>query len=200
MNLNILKIILIATSFLPVQLFSQSEAGYKLLALGGVFSPSDDEIRNIYGDALLGKVELAAPLSPFSRLRLGANVFSRNGDPFYQSGDFNAGDVADLTLKGVSLSLETNPFRKNKTQVQLYFGAGVDYVFANEEILGRETGDGSAIGAHISVTPEFPLSQRVSFVAEASYRWLEITFKSGRNRYKFNLSGASLLIGLALRL
>lgn len=68
MKLKILSALFVF-AFLPAQLFSQSEHEYKLLALGGVFSPSDDEIQNIYGQTLFGKIELAASLNPYSRLK-----------------------------------------------------------------------------------------------------------------------------------
>ncbi|MFQ6113312.1 MAG: hypothetical protein ACE5NG_04380 [bacterium] len=181
-------------NFVPVWLFGQDEPRFQLIALGGVFSPIDNEIQNIYGGGPTGQIALAASVGEYGRVKFGGNFFNRSGDPFYQSRDFDAGDPAELTLTGLSLSLEANPLTAGYPR--LYFGAGVEYVFGKEEITGQESGDGGAIGARLSVTPEFRLSQRISFIAEAGYRFLELTFKSDRDRYRFNLSGASLLLGL----
>ncbi|MCH8874098.1 hypothetical protein IH824_15230 [candidate division KSB1 bacterium] len=192
-----LKIIALLTCLFPLQLIAQSNNGWQLIALGGVFTPIDEEIQNIYGDAPLGKIVLSSPLGKQGRLKFGVNSFNRSGDPFYQSPDFNAGNVADLTLTGVSLSLETNPLTSGHPIVRL--GAGIEYVFGKERIVEQKSGTGRAVGAHLSLTPEFPISKRVSFFAEASYRFLEITFKRDRDRYKFDLSGANLLVGLGYK-
>ncbi|NIR47312.1 hypothetical protein GWO43_02405 [candidate division KSB1 bacterium] len=189
---------LLVIAIIPTQGFAQSNQPWQVSALGGVFSPADDELQNVYGDAAVAKLAVGTPIGQWGRLRFATDYFNRDGDPFYQSKDFDAGDAGELTLTGISLSLQTNPLTTGYPR--LYFGAGVDYVFAKEEIIGQDTGDGSAIGAHVSFTPEFRISQRLIFVTEASYRFLEITFKSGRERYQFNLSGARLLIGLGLNL
>lgn len=178
---------------LPSVLLGQTN-GLQLMALGGVFSPSDDEIQNVYGDGPSGKLALSVTLSEISRLKIATDLFKQNGDPFYQSDDFNAGDAADLSLTSISLAVEVHPLTPGYPR--LYFGAGVDYVFAKEEIVGQKTGDGGAVGAHFSIIPEIRLGNNLSLLAEISYRFLEITFKSDRDRYKFNLSGANLLIGL----
>lgn len=185
--------ILVALSILPSLLLGQAK-GLQLMALGGVFSPSDDEIQNVYGDGPSGKLALAVTLSEISRLKIATDLFKQNGDPFYQSDDFNAGDAADLSLTAISLAVEVHPLTPGYPR--LYFGAGVDYVFAKEEIIGQKTGNGGSVGAHFSIIPEIRLGNHLSLLAEVSYRFLEITFKSDRDRYEFNLSGANLLIGL----
>jgi len=196
MKISIVKI-LILINLVPLQLFGQTNNRWQLIVLGGVYSPIDDEIQNVYGDGPTGEFALAAPVGRSGRLKFGASFFTRKGDPFYKSDDFDAGDAGELTLAGPSLSFETHVLTAGYPR--LYFGAGVDYVFGREEITGQETGNGEAIGAHISLTPEFRLSNRILFLAEASYRFLEITFKSGRDRYRFNLSGASLLVGFSFK-
>lgn len=192
-----LKIIVLLACLFPLHLNAQSKNDWQLIALGGVFTPANEEIQNIYGDAPLGKIVLSSPLGKQGRLNFGVNSFNRSGDPFYQSPDFNAGNAADLRLTGVSLSLATNPLTSGHPIVRL--GAGIEYVFARERIVAQKSGIGRAVGAHLSLTSEFPFSTRISFFAEASYRFLEITFKRDRDRYKFDLSGANLLVGFGYK-
>ncbi|MFQ5677738.1 MAG: hypothetical protein ACE5G1_17750, partial [bacterium] len=124
----------------------------------------------------------------------GRDLSRRSGDPFYKSPDFDAGNAANLSLTGFSLTLENNSSAHDFPMLRL--GAGIDYVFGKETITGQASSTGQSIGGHISLTPEFPISHRISFFAEAGYRFLELTFRHERDRFKFNLSGANLLIGL----
>ncbi len=181
---------------MPLNLFGQNDGRWQLLMLGGVHAPADNEVQNIYGSGPFAQVALAAPLGERGRLRLTANHFRREGDPYYQADDFDAGNAGKLTLTGVSLILETRgPTARNP---RLFVGAGVVYVFGSEKISGLATSYGDGLGLCVGLAPEVRLSERFSLAAEAGYRLLEITFHSGKDRYRFNLSGGSLLIGLAV--
>ncbi len=183
---------------IPCCVFSQDVGRWQLVALGGAFSPSDDEIQNIYGASFTGKVAVTAPLGKRGRIRIGGSFLERKGDPFYQSRDFYLPDAGQLSLRGASLTFETRARSANNPR--LYLGAGVDYVFGREKINGLDASTGGAIGAHVSLTPEIDLTSTLAFTAEISYEFLELTFRNGRNRYKFNLSGARMLAGLAFKL
>jgi hypothetical protein len=182
----------------PSSLFAQEGDRWQLLALGGVFSPIDEEVQNIYGASLTGNIAVTAPLGKRGRIRLGSSLLERRGDPFYQSRDFYLPGAGKLSLRGVSMTLETHA--RTTGNPRLYIGGGVDYFFGREKLNGLDASKGGAIGAHLSLTPEIRVTSTVALVAEASYQFLEITFKSGRERYKFNLSGARLLAGLAFQL
>ncbi|MFQ5649952.1 MAG: hypothetical protein ACE5IY_08415 [bacterium] len=190
-------IVFTALLMLPAQGFAQNGGRWQVMAVGGVFSPAEDEIQNIYGDGVAGEFALALPLGASGRLKLGLDRFQRDGDPFYKADDFNAGNAADLSLTGISLALQSHALTRSFPR--LYFGAGIDYVFGREEIAGQKASTGGAIGAHVAVMPEIRLNSRLSLLAEARYRFLEMTFKNGRDRYRFDLSGASLLLGLGYR-
>ena len=194
MKRKLILTISLLSLFIPLTAFAQIGDQWQIFVLGGVFSPVNDEIQNVYGDGPTAHFALASALGQRGRIKLAVNYFNQNGDPFYRSVDFVADNAGELTLTGASLSLETNPLTNKYPH--LYFGAGVDYVFGKESITGLADGDGNGIGAHLSFIPEFQISQRLSLVVDATYRFLEIKFKSGRNRYQFDLSGANLTIGL----
>lgn len=181
----------------PLTAFAQSDGRWQVIVLGGVFAPVEDDLQDTYGTGLTGKLAFSGPLGSRARLKLAADYFQHAGDPFFASDDFIPDDVGELTVVGGSLSLEACALASRYSR--LYFGAGVDYVYGRETIFDDRS-DGSDIGAHISFSPEFRFSKLASFVAEAHYRFLEIHFKNGNQRYQFNLSGPSLLVGLAFYL
>ncbi len=57
-----LKIVVLLVCLFPLQLIAQSNNSWQLIALGGVFTPIDEEVQNIYGDAAIGKIVLSSPL------------------------------------------------------------------------------------------------------------------------------------------
>lgn len=188
----------VVLTLIPLMTFAQEGSRWQLLVLGGVFSPADDEIQNVYGTPMTGKVALTMPLGELGRMRIAGTYLERRGDPFYQTPDFFAGDASELTLKGVSFTIESRA--RTAKNPRIYFGVGVDYVFARERITGLNGSKGEAIGAHLVLTPEVELTKTVALIGEVGYQFLQITFKSGRNRYRFNLSGARLLAGLAFKI
>jgi hypothetical protein len=181
---------------LPLNLSAQNNGRWQLLLLGGVHAPGAEEVQNIYGNSPFAQVGLAAPLGERGRLRLAANHYRRDGDPYYQAKDFYAGETGELALTGLMLMLETRgPTAHNP---RLYAGAGVVYVFGTEKIDGQPTSTGNGLGLCVALAPEMQFSKRISLAVEAGYRLLEGAFENGKDRYRFNLSGGSLLIGLAI--
>ncbi len=180
-------------------LHAQARQRPNLTFLGGMFSPSDDEIQNIYGGAWTAHATVPVPLNPRTRLKLGGHVVHTHGDPFYRTDDFAAGEVATLRLAGGTLGLEANPFDPLRYP-KLYFGAGVDYVFGRETIRGQPAATGQSVGAHLSAAAEFRLNAALLLAVQAQYGFLNLPFRSGRNRFKFNLSGAAVLAGLGFQL
>ncbi|MCG8603452.1 hypothetical protein MJD09_00420 [bacterium] len=198
MRNRVKAIFILLVLMVPSTIFAGDGDRWQLLALGGVFSPIDKEVQNIYGASFTGNLAITAPLGKRGRIRLGGNLLERQGDPFYQSRDFYLPDAGKLSLRSISMTLETHA--RTTGNPRLYIGGGVDYFFGREKLNGLDTSEGGAIGAHLSLTPEVRVTSTVALVAEASYQFLEITFKTGRERYKFNLSGAKLLAGLAFQL
>lgn len=174
----------------------QGDDRYQLIMLSGVHRPVDKEVQNMYGSGPLVQLAVTAPLGERGRLRLTANYFRRDGDPYYQADDFDAGDAGEISLTGVSLNIETRgPTVYNP---RLYIGAGLVYLFGTEKVRHLATSRGDGLGVCVSLAPEVRLSQRFSIAAEAGLRLLEVMFQSGKDRYRFNFSGGSLLIGLAV--
>ena len=178
----------------PTKLLGQNEDNWQIIVAAGAHSPSEEEIQNIYGGGFIGTVGFAMPLGELGRIQFRASHVRHKGDPFYRLADFNAGEAAKLTLTGLSFTIETRT--RGVENPRLHFGFGVGYVFAREKIVRVDSNNGSSIGAHISLAPEIRVSEKLSIMAEASYQLLEVTFTSGRDRYQFDLNGASLLMGL----
>ncbi len=184
--------------FLPWQAQTQDADAFQLHLLGGTFSPGNDELQNIYGNGFSGKIALATDIGTKGRLKLGLSRLRRAGDPFYDSPDFYAGDASTLTLYDAILSVETDFLTPGYPK--LYFGVGVNYASAKETLIGQPDSKGSNLGASLSISPEVRLVEHFLLIAEVGYRFLEMPFKSGRNRYQFDLSGASFMLGIGYNL
>ena len=125
MKNEIISVALFTLFLVPGHLLAQSDGRWQLVALGGMFSPSDDEIQNIYGASLTGKVAVTAPLGKRGRIRIGGSFLERKGDPFYRSRDFYLPDAGQLSLRGASMTFETRA-RSAKNQSNHVFGLEVD--------------------------------------------------------------------------
>lgn len=193
--MNKIGFLTLGLSILPCQLAAQNDTAWQLSTLGGVFAPNQTELQSIYGNGFAGSLQAAVKIGASGRLQAGFDRFQRRGDPFYRSAEFDAGNAAELTLTGLSFTLQSHALTRGYPR--LYFGAGLDYVFAREKIREQGVSKGQTVGAHFSLTPELRLSRRLFLVANASYRFIEVTFKNDRSRYTFDLSGTSLLVGLA---
>ncbi len=180
---------------LAAPLCAQTNNGLQLLVTGGVFAPQDDGIEAVYGDGPQLNVALGISVGKTGRLRLGGSYFEQDGNPFFDIPDFDGGNLADLRLTGLAMTLETHALTRGWPRI--YFGAGVDYLFARERISGLRDATGRSVGAHFAVTPELKLSTRLRLVSEVRYRFLEVNFRAGDQRYEFDLSGTNLSMGLA---
>lgn len=176
---------------------AQNPDAYQLIVLGGVFSPVDEVMQGAYGDGFMGQIALGIPFTEELRLRLGVSHFRRSGDPFYQFDDFDVGRAGQLTLTGIIFGLEHNTIESGYAG-RLQWGVELEYVRGSEELFDRENSRGSGMGLRFSLAPEFSVSSRVSLVLEGSYRFLTLHLRRDRDRYRFDLSGASLLAGLEI--
>ncbi len=181
---------------LPVRANAQNPDGrrWQLFALGGAFSPSNDALQSIYASSFTGKVALSTRLGERGRLQLGLQMSQRKGDPFYNSAGFDAGNAATLRQTGLSLLAETDLLTPNYPK--LYLGAGIEYLFARETITEQPAGRGNNVGAILSVSPELRIAGHLLLLSQINYRFVEMTFRSDRTRYRFNLSGVSILVGV----
>lgn len=161
---------------------------------GGLYSPLSDDIQNIYSTGAVGQVSIAASMGLQSRLKVTGNLFRKSGNPYISINDFSAGDAGKLSLNSVGMLLEIGGRGAHNPQVWL--GAGLLYFWGSEAIdgLGKNRGDG--LGAMFSLSPEFQISRKLFLITEASLRLVDIKFRDGNQRYTFNLSGATLSLGL----
>lgn len=167
-------------------------------AMGGVFSPLEEEIQNVYGSGPILQLKLVAAINEQSRLKIGVSHFRSSGNPFYRLNDFLAGDVATLSMNSLSLILELGG--KSAQNPKIYVGAGVFYSFGSENIEGVGTNNGDGLGGLFSLSPEFQLSNNVFLVMEAALRLVEVKFRNNNRRYTFNLTGGTLSLGIAYKL
>jgi len=165
------------------------QAGFTI----GPHSLVNDEMQNIYGNGLSGKLSLTTALHEKARLRVSVSRFNRDGDPFFRSPDFDAGDISNLKIIDFGIGFEV---ASSIRYPRVNLGAGLNYVLAKEAIVGQSDSNGSDIGAHVYLSPEIQIRGPLLLVFDLSYRFLEMTFKNNRDRYTFDLSGASLLAGV----
>jgi len=184
-------------AFAAVPAHSQSVRNWEFIAIGGVFVPQDDAIDDTYGQGPQGNVALGIPVGGRARMLVGLSYFREKGNPFLDgtSRVFNGNDTATLTFSNLSLALETHALTGGWPRI--YLGAGIDYVFAKDALIGLADGTGRSVGAHFSVKPQIKLADKLALVTAVQYQLLEINFKSANQRYKFDLSGTSLMAGLS---
>lgn len=181
--------------FLPASGQAQLDSRWQVFVMGGIYSPIEEEVENIYGSSFQGLLALSSPLGDFGRMKVVADFLQTKGDPYYRNKDFRAGDAATLSLRSVALLIETSGRSANNPR--LFLGAGLVYAVAREKIVGVSSNPGDGIGVQFAVAPEVRLLSRISLVADAAYRFLQLTFRNDKDRYRLNLSGGSLKFGLA---
>jgi len=169
----------------------------QIALLGGAFSPFENEVQRIYGTGPQGQIQLGLPLGQFGRITFGAGYFRKSGDPYYRAEDFDAGNAGRFEILPLSLRIEIAGLGGRHTKV--FVGAGLDGIWVRENITGLPRSTGGTIGAHVSVHPEFYLSGPFALVTEGRLQFADVTLRTGRTRYDFNLSGVSLMAGLAYR-
>lgn len=170
---------------------------WQILGFGGVYWPIQDEVQNVYGSAPHWQLTLVAPLSDGGRLRVGGSHMRRAGDPYFGTQDFNAGDVATLSLTGLSMLLELSS--KAAHNPRLHVGAGLLYYFGAEEIMGHEDASGDGLGAVFSLSPEFQVTPRLIVALQTSLNLINVNFRRARQRYDLNMSGAAISLGVGYR-
>lgn len=170
----------------------------QMQVLGGLFSPVSDDMQDMYGTAPLGQLYLVAAMNEQSRLKIAGNLFRKSGNPYIALDDFIAGDPARLALNSVGLLLEVGG--RGTQNPKVYIGAGLLYCWGSESIDGMGSNSGDGLGGVFTLTPEFQLSQKLYLAMEASLRLIEVQFTDHNQRYRFNLSGGALSIGLGYQL
>lgn len=201
-----LKQATIAAMLFLIAPFLQASAGpdarsssqrLQIAILGGAFSPFENEVQRIYGTGPQGQLQLGLPLGKFGRITLGAGYFRKAGDPYYRAGDFDAGNAGRFEIFPLSLRIEISGMGGGNTKV--FIGTGLDGIWVRENIKGLPKSTGATIGAHLSVHPEFYLAGPFVIVTEGRLQFADVTLRAGRSRYDFDLTGVSLMAGLAYR-
>jgi len=177
--------------------FGDASRRPQISLLIGAFSPFENEVQRIYGTGPQGQLQLGMPFGKLGRVTLGAGYFRQAGDPYYRADDFDAGNAGRFEVVPFSLRVETSSLGGRNTKV--FIGAGLDGVWVRENIKGLPNSTGATIGAHVSVHPEFYLNGPFAIVTEGRLQFADVTLKSGRNRYDFDLTGVSLMAGVAYR-
>ena len=179
-------------------LLSAQQSGWQLHVMGGLFTPADIEVQNIYGSAGTVQLALAVPVGSHHRVRFLGRFVSQKGDPYYILPDFYAGKAASLRWLNTGILFEFHS--RYETNPRIYVGAGLQYSFGWEHIVGIGTNRGDGLGLLTAFQVQFRLAERLHLIFEPSLALNQLVFRPGKNRYRFNLSGAYYLFGFVYRL
>ncbi len=178
---------------LSTPLFAQTK-GWQVQLLGGVFTPLRGELENVYGNTPALQLALRAPLGENGRLKIGASYYGASGDPYYFARDFNAGDnTGQFRMAAIDLGVELTSAKM--TNPRIYLGAGISYYYGAHEIKNLEKYTGQGLGAVFTLAPEFRVNDRVSIMLEPALRLGDLRLRGDTERFRFDVTGASISLG-----
>lgn len=189
----VLVAVLLPVASLPAQENSRWQARLQ----AGMYYPASADIQDIYATAKALTAGLTMPLGTKSRIRAQVHLASASGDPYFSTPDFYAGDVAHLRMRTLGFMLETRGHEG--AGPALWPGVGVVFVTGSEKIDGVSDSALLGVGGVVGINPEIALTKTLVIQGEIAFRFLDGTFREGKTRYRQNLSGVVLTLGLAWR-
>lgn len=184
-------------SQLPVAPAGAQERAWEIRGEAGLFAPAGEMLQDVYGTAPWVQGSLATRVGASGKLRFFGAHAQKTGDPFFQIDDFQAPNAGKLSWSHVGIGFEWAPWRTENPIIWL--GMGMYYGFGTETLFGRVKNHGSGLGGETSLTAEFPMGAKLAFLAGAVYRVQELAFRSGGDRYRFDMNGGNLLVGFAYK-
>jgi len=171
--------------------------------LMGVYSPFDDEMKGIYGSAFSLSGQYCLNMSRSIDL-LGAIGFAKKGgDPYYDVPTFASSSDESSSIRIIPLeismryrmALMKSPY--GSLSRGLYAGAGINYIWAKEEIPGTPSASGGDFGAQIFAGPQIFINKNLAFEGEVKLLLNSVDMKYEEKRYSLTLSGLLIRAGLS---
>ena len=171
--------------------------------LMGVYSPFDDEMKGIYGSAFSLSGQYCLNMSRSIDLLGSIGLVTKGGDPYYDVPTFSTSSDDSSSLRIIPLeisirhrvALMKSPY--GSLSRGLYAGAGINYIWAREEIPGTPSANGGDFGAQIFAGPQIFINRNLAFEGEVKLLLNSVDMKYEERRYSLTLSGLLIRAGLS---
>ncbi len=171
--------------------------------LMGVYSPFDDEMKGIYGSAFSLSGQYCLNMSRSIDLLGAIGFVKKGGDPYYDIPTFSASSDESSSIRIIPLeisirhrvALMKNPY--GSLSRGLHAGAGINYIWAKEEIPGTPSASGGDFGVQIFAGPQIFINKNLAFEGEVKLLLNSVDMKYEEKRYSLTLSGLLIRAGLS---
>jgi len=171
-----------------------------LAILIGVYSPFHDEMKGIYGGALMLSGQYCLNMSKSIDILASVGYMQKSGDAYYDVPTFSSEESSKIRIIPMELSLRHRVvFMRNPAGIAsrgLFSGFGINYIRAKEEITDMIEATGGDFGVQIFAGPQIFLAENLSLEGEVKLLLNEVDMKHQDDRYSITLSG--LVIRAAL--
>ncbi len=171
--------------------------------LMGVYSPFDDEMKGIYGSAFSLSCQYCLNMSRSIDLLGAIGFVTKGGDPYYDVPTFSTSSDESSSIRIIPLEISI----RNRVALMkspygslsrgLYAGAGINYIWAKEEIPGAPSASGGDFGAQIFAGPQIFINRNLAFEGEVKLLLNSVDMKYEERRYSLTLSGLLIRAGLS---
>ena len=189
------------SSWLDEEEMGQPMDGISLLM--GIYSPFDDEMKGIYGSAFSLSGQYCLNMSRSIDLLGSIGLVTKGGDPYYDVPTFSTSSDDSSSLRIIPLEISI----RNRVALMkspygslsrgLYAGAGINYIWAKEEIPGAPSASGGDFGAQIFAGPQIFINRNLAFEGEVKLLLNSVDMKYEERRYSLTLSGLLIRAGLS---
>lgn len=171
-----------------------------LALLIGVFSPLQDEMKDIYGGAFTLSGQYCLNMSSSTDVLASVGFMQKSGDPYYDVPTFSSGKSSKLRIIPLEISVRRRiALTKSPSGLVyrgFYAGLGINYVRASEEISGLLSASGGDFGMQVLAGPQIFFTENVAFEGEVKLLMNEVDMKYEDKRYSITVTG--LVIRAAL--
>ena len=172
-----------------------------LAILMGVFSPINDEMKNIYGSAFTLGGQYCINMSRSTDILTSIGFAQKTGDPYYDDPTFSSSESSELRIVPLEVSIRQRiTLMKNPSGLVhrgLYAGIGLNYIWATEEIPGLLSSKGGDFGMQVFAGPQIFFTKNVAFEGEVKLLMNDVDMKYEDERYSITLSGLVIRVGLS---
>lgn len=168
--------------------------------LMGVYSPFDDEMKGIYGNAFIMSAQYCFNMSGLVDLIASIGFSKNDGSPYYDVSSFSSDKISKFRIIPMEISLRYRLiFMRDQYEFisrGLYGGIGINYIRAREEVKGSLLASGGDFGTQIFIGPQIFITNKLAFEGEVKMLMNKVDMRYKDNTYPLTLSG--LVIRAAL--